>query len=153
MMANEAQAVETKKKAPEVVLSWSVSLAGREGVTKTLGALVVMVGILALGAYLYGNVLLVTVGAVIFFLATAEYFFPMRFWLTEEAAFRRTVFGTKFIRWSRIKHCYLDDKGIKLSPLEGPSRTEAFRGLFLYFGNNRDELVEAVRDLAPGERG
>jgi hypothetical protein len=136
-----------------VVISWSVSLAGREGMAKTLGALAAMVGVLVLGACLYRNVLLVTIGAAIFFIATAEYFFPMRFWLTEEAAFRRTIFGTKFIRWSNIKHCYLDEKGIKLSPLEGPSRTEAFRGLFLYFGDNRDELVEAVRNLAPQDRG
>ena len=153
MITDEAQVAKTDNKAQDVVLSWSVSLAGREGLAKTLGALTAMVGVLALGAYLYGNVLLVTIGAAIFFLATAEYFFPMRFWLTEEAAFKRTIFGTKFIRWSKIKHCYLDDKGIKLSPLEGPSRAEAFRGLYLYFGDNRDELVEAVRNLAPRDRG
>ncbi len=153
MITDEAQVMKTEEKLPEVVLSWSVSLAGREGLAKTLGALTAMVGVLALGAYLYGNLLLVAVGAAIFFLATAEYFFPMRFWLTEEAAFRRTVFGTRFIRWSKIKHCYLDDKGIKLSPIEEPSRTEAFRGLFLYYGKNRDELVEAVRNLAPRDRG
>jgi hypothetical protein len=153
VITDEAQAVKTDGKAPEIVLSWTVSLAGRENLVKTLAALAAMTGVLALGAYLYGNVLLVTIGALIFFLATAEYFFPMRFWLTEEAAFRRTVFGTKFIRWSNIRHCYLDEKGIKLSPLKGPSRMEAFRGLFLYFGKNRDELVEAVRNLAPRDRG
>jgi hypothetical protein len=136
----------------KVLLSWTVSLVRRDGVLKPLVAIGVMAGVLALGAYLYANALLVAVGAVIFFLATADYFFPMRFWLTEEAAFRRTVFGTRFIRWSKIRRCYLDDKGIKLSPLEGRSRSEALRGLFLYFGDNRDELVEAVRNLAPADR-
>ena len=137
----------------EALLSWSVSLAAKEGMHKLVISLSVIVGVLVLGGYLYRDVLLVSISAGIFFLATADYFIPMKFWLTREAAYRRTIFGTKFIRWSNVKHCYLDDKGIKLSPVAQRSRSEALRGLFLYFGDNRDELVEAVRDLAPSDRG
>lgn len=137
----------------EPVLSWNVSLAAREGMHKLVISLAVIVGVLALGGYLYRDVVLVSISAGVFFLATADYFIPMKFWLTREAAYRRTIFGTRFIRWSNVKHCYFDDKGIKLSPLAQRSRSEALRGLFLYFGDNRDELVEAVRDLAPSDRG
>ncbi len=143
----------SKLPAREVQLSWSVSLAGCGGVLRPVVVLTVMTCVLALGAYLYGDVVLVSISAGIFFLATADYFIPMRFWLTGEAAYRRTIFGTKFIRWSKVRHCYLDEKGIKLSPLEKPSRVEISRGLFLYFGDNRDELVETVRNLAPRDRG
>ena len=137
----------------EKLLSWKVGLAGSEGLLKPVVAVALICGVLALGAYLYGDVVLIAVSAGIFFLATADYFIPMHFWLTSEAAYRRTIFGTKFIRWANVKHCYLDDKGIKLSPLEKPSRAEALRGLFLYFGDNRDELVEAVRNLSSADRG
>ena len=142
-----------KDNKQEVLLSWKVSLVGKDGILKPLVAITIIVLVLILGAYLHRDILLVSIAAGIFFLATADYFIPMHFWITGEAAYRRTVFGTKFMRWSNVKHCYLDDKGIKLSPLVNASRAEAFRGLFLYFGDNRDELVETVRNLAPGDRG
>ena len=141
------------KALPEILMSWRVSLASRDSLYKPLAAVFLMACVLALGALLYRDVVLVSVSAGILFLATADYFIPMRFWITQEAAFRRGIFGVKFMRWSSVKHCYLDEKGIKLSPLENQSRSEAFRGLFLYFGDNRDELVETVRNLAPGNRG
>ena len=143
----------TADDAREVLMSWKVSLATGDGLFKTIVAITVIAVVLALGAYLYQNALLVILSAMIFFLATADYFFPMRFRLTREAAYRSTLFGTKFIRWSKVKHCYLDEKGIKLSPLEKPSRAESSRGLFLYFGDNRDELVETVRNLSSSDRG
>jgi hypothetical protein len=146
-------AAEAGKAERDVLLSWTVSLVRKGGLLKPVVALAVIGGILALGAYLYRDALLVLFAATVFFLATADYFFPMRFWLTREAAFRKTFFGTKFIRWTKVKLCYLDDKGIKLSPLEKRSRAEALRGLFLYFGDNRDELVETVRNLTSGNRG
>jgi len=138
---------------PEVLMSWRVGLASRDSLLKPLAAVFLMACVLALGAFIYRDVVLVSISAGILFLATADYFIPMRFWITREAAFRRSIFGVKFIRWSNVKHCYLDSRGIKLSPLESQSRSEAFRGLFLYFGDNRDELVETVRNLAPRDRG
>jgi hypothetical protein len=161
-MAKPDKAIETEHaetgtagegRADEVLLSWAVSLVRKGGLLKPVVTIALIAAVLILGAYLYRDVLLVAFAAVIFFLATADYFFPMRFWLTREAAYRRTIFGTKFIRWSRVNRCYLEDKGIKLSPLTGPSRAEALRGLFLYFGDNRDELVETVRNLSPSNRG
>ena len=131
-----------------ILLSWRVNLSSRNGFVKSGLALCTMLAILAVGALLYDNLVLVLISAGIFFIATADYFFPMKFWITSEAAYRRTIFGTKFIRWSKVVHCYLDDKGVKLSPLAKPSRAEAFRGLFLYFGDNRNELVETVRNLS-----
>jgi hypothetical protein len=139
--------------APEVLMSWRVSLAARDGLLRPFAALTIIICVLVIGAYMYRDTVLVSVSACILFLATADYFLPMRFWLTREAAFRRTIFGTKFMPWSKVKHCYLDEKGIKLSSLEKQSRSEAMKGLFLYFGDKRNELVEAVRNLAPANRG
>lgn len=142
--------------ADKTVLSWKVSLVGMDAWYRPLIAVLIVVGVLAMGTYLYGDVILISVSAGILFLATADYFFPMRFQITREAAYRRTIFGTRFIRWTNVKHCYLDEKGIKLSPLEKPSRAEVFRGMFLYFGDSgkkRDELVETVRRLAARKSG
>ena len=151
MLAPKPAAEPAGETRRQVLISWKVSLVLKDGLLKPAVAVGVMACVLALGSYLYRDVVLVSISAGIFFLATADYFIPMRFWLTDEAAYRRTIFGTKFMRWSNVKHCYLDGKGIKLSPLSEPSRAEALRGLFLYFGDNRSELVETVRNLASRE--
>lgn len=150
-VAPKASNREAQQKEEDILLSWSVSLVRKDSLLKPLVAVALIACVLALGAYLYRDALLVCFAGVVFFLATADYFYPMRFWLTREAAYRRTFYGTKFIRWSKVKRCYLEDKGIKLSPFDEPSRAEGVRGLYLYFGDNRDELVETVRTLSSAD--
>lgn len=53
------------------------------------------------------------------------------------------------IKWANVKRCYLDDFGVKLSPLDRVSRVEAFRGVYLRFGDNQNEVIEAVKALRP----
>lgn len=54
--------------------------------------------------------------------------------------------GTE-IKWENVKRCYVDDLGVKLSPLDRASRIEAFRGVYLRFGDNQDAVIEAVKSL------
>ncbi len=79
--------------------------------------------------------------------ALAEFLFPMRFEIGLESAICRTVFKKAEIPWSRVKTCYLDDCGVKLSPLEPGSRLEAYRGVYLRFADNREQVIEAVKAM------
>jgi hypothetical protein len=57
------------------------------------------------------------------------------------------IFKTSEIKWTSVKRCYLDDFGVKLSPLDRKSRLEAFRGVYLRFGDNQNQVIETVKSL------
>jgi len=44
----------------------------------------------------------------------------------------------------------VDDRGIKLSPLGKPGRLEAYRGVYLRFGDRAYEVKETVRRMRDG---
>jgi hypothetical protein len=77
----------------------------------------------------------------------ADFLFPVRYEINERGASVRTLLGRTFIEWERVRKYYLDDHGIKLSPLIKPGRLEAYRGVYLKFGSRRDEITEAVRRI------
>ena len=85
--------------------------------------------------------------ALLFYLS--EYVFPIRYTLTPQSASARCGLSVLEIRWADVRHAYLTDDGIKLSPLAAKnSRFESLRGVFLRFGpNNQDAVTDAVRRL------
>jgi hypothetical protein len=85
--------------------------------------------------------------ATIMLASTADFIFPVKFRVDADGVECSTVFKRTTIQWSQVRRCYLDDEGVKLSPLAQASRLEAFRGVYLRFNNNRDEVVESVKRL------
>ena len=79
----------------------------------------------------------------------SEYVFPVRYTLTAQSAAARHGLTTLEIHWADVRHAYLTDDGIKLSPLTSKnSRFESLRGVYLRFGEgNQDAVVEAVQRL------
>ena len=71
----------------------------------------------------------------------------MRYTLTPQSASARHGLTLLEIRWADVRHAYLTDEGIKLSPLSAKnSRFEALRGVFLRFDDgNKDAVIAAVR--------
>jgi hypothetical protein len=142
----EIEVIGTEEK---ILLRWKVHLAGRDKLYRPVLAVVFIAFVLVYLQHLSGQKWVTIFGCAFLFLSLADYFFPLNLRLTNKGAYRSGIFGTKFLPWERVKHCYLDDKGIKLSVLPKRSALEGFKGLYLYFGDNRDELVEEVRRLAP----
>lgn len=79
--------------------------------------------------------------------ATGDYFFPVTFTLTREKATSRCLFARQELEWKKVKRVLLAQDGVKLSPLGFTSRLEAFRGVFLRFNNNQDEVLQAIEQL------
>ena len=77
----------------------------------------------------------------------SEYIFPVRYTLTKQSASARHGLTLLEIRWADVRHAYLTDDGIKLSPLPAKnSRFEPLRGVFLRFDDdNQDRVIAAVR--------
>jgi len=130
----------------EPILAWKVHLL-RESPAKVL-LIAPLVAASLLACYLmFRSPLLLAVTVFLLISSLADYLFPVRYEINERGASVRTLLGRTFIEWERVRKYYLDDHGIKLSPLKKPGRLEAYRGVYLRFGSNRDRIIEVVRRM------
>lgn len=128
------------------ILAWKVHLLREQPVKLLLIVPVVLLG-LVVSYVMFQTPVFALVALVLFTSALAEYLFPVRYEIDARGASSRTLVGRTRIEWDRVRKYYLDDHGIKLSPLSGGSRLEAYRGVYLRFGDRREEVVEAVRTM------
>lgn len=83
---------------------------------------------------------------VVLMLSLAKFYFPTHYRLSSEGVFIKTTTQKIHKPWSQFRSSYADKNGILLSPFPEPSRMENFRGLFVMFWNNRDEVTAFVKD-------
>jgi len=81
---------------------------------------------------------------VVMLLSLAKFYFPTGYLLTAEQVTVKTTTQTMVRPWSQYRSFYPDKNGVLLSPFPEPSRLENFRGLYLMFADNRDEVVAFV---------
>ena len=128
------------------ILAWKVHLV-RENPTKLLLIAPVLLLSLVSCYVIFHSPLFLAVALLLFTSSLAEFLFPVRYEITDRGALSRTLLGRTFIEWDEVKKYYLDDCGIKLSPLQRPGRLEAYRGVYLRFGGRRDEVTETVKRM------
>ena len=102
-----------------------------------------------LGVVLFRNFVFGVIGFAIVALSTAEYWLGTSFWIDEKSANARTGFSVSGMAWSDVKRAFVTEDGIKLSPLATESRMSTFRGVFLKFGDQREQVMENVRRWLP----
>ncbi len=74
-----------------------------------------------------------------------KFYFPTSYKLTDRHVIVKTTLQTLKKDWSIYRSCYPDKNGIQLSPFPEPSRLENFRGMYLMFDDNKDEVTAFVR--------
>jgi len=138
----------------EIVLTWTVHLLRRRPERRTPLALC-LAGTLVLGLLLFHNLALALLPAAALMLSLADFLFPVRYTLTHQGAQARSVVSHLEMAWGDVRHAYLADDGVKLSPLRRRgSRWEALRGIFLRFDEGNAEVVmEAVKRLREEAKG
>jgi hypothetical protein len=82
----------------------------------------------------------------ILLLSLAKFYFPTKFKLSDRGVTVKTTTQTLFKEWKIYRSCYPDKKGILLSTFAEPSRLENFRGLYVMFEGNNDEVTAFVRE-------
>ena len=107
----------------------------------------ILLAVLILGSLTLRSVWLGLAPMAALLFSLSEYLFPIRYTLTSQSASARHGLSLLEIRWADVRHAYLTETGIKLSPLAAKnSRFEAMRGVFLRFGDaDKDAVVDAVR--------
>ncbi|MGE5179403.1 MAG: hypothetical protein ACM3PF_09945 [Bacteroidota bacterium] len=94
------------------------------------------------------------VAAPLFVLVSVSSFLlPTRYRLTPDAVEVRSLGVVRARPWSEMKRFEQDDAGLFLSPFEKRSWLDAYRGVRLTLGGNRDQVVAFVQArVAPAQR-
>lgn len=126
-------------------IAWTVHLARQEPLKGAL-ALGMLVAVACIGTTTVGPYTAL-VACIISILSLRDFLFPVSYQVSAEGARMRGLLRKAEVSWDDVRNCYLDDSGIKLSPFDRQSRLETFRGLYLRFGGNREQVILAVREL------
>ena len=140
---------------PEHCLAWSVHLARRRPRQAVLVAAFI-IGPSVLAAYAFGSPFFGLLAAVLLTASVGDYAFPLRFTLSEGGIDARGLIHRRRMSGRQVRRVLRDDLGVKLSPLPRPSRLDAFRGIYLWFEGNAEEVMAAIdhhvrREAAGGD--
>ena len=134
-------------------LTWQAHPARQRPAAAAFGAAMIA-GLAALCALLGANVWWAALAVALMVLHLNRFFFPSRFTIDAEGVTARYLLSTKRHAWSEIRRFCYDRRGVYLSTRCRRSRLDAYRGIHLLFGQEREEVLTGVRRrLAPnGEK-
>lgn len=145
--AEPAAAVESTGGGSEA-LSWR-SYPARRSMARTALVVVILLALFAFISWYTASVFMGLVLTLVVALSLASYFTPTWYTLTDEGISVRTLVTKMQRPWSVYRSHWPDKNGVLLSPFPHPSRLENFRGVFIRFEDNGDEVVEFIRRFVP----
>ena len=96
--------------------------------------------------FLTTNSLFFLLLSIIFLLGSLSTFFlPTTYELSEDGIKVKFFFNTRQTEWGKYRSFYVDKNGVLLSPFEKPSRLENFRGIYLRFNQNKEEVINFIK--------
>jgi hypothetical protein len=105
---------------------------------------IVLVSVVIAGV---GGHVLVGLGAVVVLFGSLNPFFsPTTFRLDEDGITVERWPVRKCRAWADVRAAYADGHGVTLSPFRGRSWMEPYRGVRLFYAENRDEVARFVRE-------
>ena len=91
-------------------------------------------------------------GFLAFGLLTASlsrYFLPTRYKLSTTGVRVSHLGVRRQVSWAQVRRFSVHPDGIFLSPFDRPNRLDAFRGHFIRFGENREDVIRFVQTQLP----
>ena len=108
--------------------------------------------ILCAAIYLnFNSVTFLSISAVILATSLASFFLPTTYILRDDCITVKSFLRRFSKRWDYFRSYYPDRNGVFLSPFPVPSRLEAFRGLYIRFGDNKSEVTHFVETKMRGQ--
>lgn len=105
------------------------------------------------GVFLLASIVMGVIGFVAIMLATADFWMPIRYRIDDTEASARVGLSTTAMQWDKVKRALVSETGVKLTPLEQDSRLSEFRGVFLRFDGNKEDVLNAITQRWSGEFG
>jgi hypothetical protein len=128
------------------VLEW-VCHPAKKNLFRTIAVSLFIIVLVVIVYYMTFSIWFTILAFVILTGSLLPFYFPTRFKLTEKEIIIKSTMQTQKRKWSQYRSYYPDKNGVLLSPFLRPSRLENFRGLYLRFGDNRDEVMAFVKRM------
>ncbi len=102
---------------------------------------------IAILVYLLSNTLFwSTFSALVLIIALQRFFFPSRFKIDSMGITAQYFIGKKNFGWRYIRRFNYDENGGYLSTRKIPTRLDAYRGMHLYFNEDRTEIIKRIEE-------
>lgn len=144
MRANPTQADGQAVPPLTGTLSWRCHPARRRPARAVVVALVHVV-LCGLIAQYTRSVPFAVVLTLVLFLSLSAFYFPAWYTVSEQGIRVKTLINTFERPWSMYRSHWPDKNGVLLSPFPRRSRLENFRGLFVRYDGNRDQVLAFVK--------
>lgn len=108
--------------------------------------ILLLLGVMAGTSWYVGSVPIGIFFGLVMLVSLSRFFLPTEYLLDPQGIRVRTLTGEQQRPWSQFRTAYPDKNGVLLSPYAGPTRLENFRGLYLMFENNREDVLRHVRE-------
>ncbi len=127
-----------------VLLSW-VSLPAKSRPTAAILVGLFLVVLVIVVYMMTFSAMFTAIAAVILWGSLSQFYVRTNFELTERFARVKYIVNKVEREWSQFRSYYPDKNGVLLSPFARPSRLENFRGLYIRFAGNKDEVLAIVK--------
>lgn len=142
-MNDKTESINTTKYNNKQTLQWSVYPV-RENWRISILVIVLLLFVWISIYFLFNEIIWVILAIILLGGSLLPFFTVTRYHLDEhEVRVYRFLTSTRK-QWSAFRSYYPDKQGVLLSPFTKPSRLENFRGVFLRFGNNRQEVLRFI---------
>ncbi len=131
-------------------LTYSLHLARRQPLKAIATLMLIGIATVATG-YGFRNPVLGLLAAVLLVISVGDFLFPLLFLLTEDGVEVRGMLTRRRISWSEVRSVRRDALGVKLSPLSRRSRLEAYRGIYVWFEGNAEDVMAFIADHMKAE--
>ena len=133
--------------AVDAPLTWTVHLARRDPRKAVLAVLVIGAGACAAAAGFRSGVAAVLT-ALLLAGSVSDFLLPVHYRLSRTGVEARGLLFVRRMEWRRVRRAVREAGGVKLSPLPGRSRLEAYRGIYLWFQGNEAAVTAAIAEHA-----
>jgi len=116
---------------------------------KTTALVVVNLAVTVIVYFAFPEKLFALLALLVMFGSTMSIYLPIRYRFNQQGV---TVFflGVPSFRpWKHYRQAYVHNNGVFLTSMPRPSRLDPFRGHFLRYADNREEVVKYVRRFIP----
>lgn len=125
------------------VLAWTAHPVKRKPLVSVLVTLFIfLISYLVLTST--GSTVFLVLSLVIMFGSLAKFYLPTRYELRDDGLIVQNISYTLKKSWDQYRSFYADKNGLLLSPFRERSRLENFRGLYLMFEKNNDQVTRFV---------
>lgn len=108
--------------------------------------LIATVAAVCTGAHFaFGGVVYALLAAAFLAVSLRSYFLPTWVELDEAGVRLRFLGRTRAVAWDEVRRVDVHREGVHLSPFPEPSRLDSFRGTFVRFAGNAEEVERFVR--------